>query len=44
MLQALHGGTPPLSAYPSADRSRIEEQQRRLDLRDIRPGRTADRA
>lgn len=44
MLQALHGGTPPLSAYPASDRPRIEDQQRRLDLRDIRPGRTADRA
>lgn len=29
-LQALHGGTPPLSAYPSKDRSRIKAQQERL--------------
>ena len=44
MLQALHGGTPPLSSYPTADHRRIEQQQRDLNLRDIRPGRSADRA
>lgn len=30
MLEALYGGTPPLEAYPAADRSRIEAQQERL--------------
>jgi len=30
-LQALFGGTPPLSAYPSSDRSRIKAQQERLE-------------
>ncbi len=30
MLQALYDGTPPLSAYPKGDRSRIEAQQERL--------------
>lgn len=46
MLQALYDGTPPLSAYPSALRGEIAEQQRRLSamIRDIRPGRTADEA
>lgn len=44
MLQTLYEGTPPLAAYPSADRGRIAEQQRRLELRDIRPGRASDRA
>lgn len=46
MLQALYGGTPPLSAYPSADRGRIADQQTRMSalLRDIRPGRTTDEA
>ena len=29
-LQALYGGTPPLSAYPTKDRSRIKAQQERL--------------
>ena len=29
-LQALYGGAPPLSAYPSKDRSRIKAQQERL--------------
>ncbi|MBL4768600.1 MAG: penicillin-binding protein 2 [Rhodobacteraceae bacterium] len=29
-LQALYGGTPPLSAYPSKDRDKIKEQQERL--------------
>ncbi|MBD3665842.1 penicillin-binding protein 2 [Sulfitobacter sp. TSTF-M16] len=35
MLQALAGGTPPLEAYPTADRDRIEEQQKKL--RALRP-------
>ena len=41
MLQALYEGTPPLSAYPSASRGAIAEQQRRLAdmIRDIQPGR-----
>lgn len=30
MLQALYGDTPPLSAYPAGDRSKIKEQQERL--------------
>ena len=30
ILQALFDGTPPLSAYPSADRGTIEEQQERM--------------
>jgi penicillin-binding protein 2 len=30
-LRALHGGTPPLEAYPAKDRERIETQQKRLD-------------
>ncbi|MEP2531869.1 penicillin-binding protein 2 [Shimia sp.] len=30
-LQALYGGTPPLSAYPSKDRGRIRTQQEELD-------------
>lgn len=46
MLQALYGGTPPLSAYPPASRGQIAEQQRRLNdlLRDIKPGRGTDEA
>ncbi|WP_170342117.1 penicillin-binding protein 2 [Ruegeria arenilitoris] len=31
MLQALYNGTPPLEAYPVADRDRIKEQQKRLE-------------
>ncbi|MFY0309881.1 penicillin-binding protein 2 [Leisingera sp. D0M16] len=31
MLQALYDGTPPLEAYPKADRSRIKAQQERLE-------------
>lgn len=30
MLQALYGDTPPLSAYPTGDRSKIKAQQERL--------------
>jgi penicillin-binding protein 2 len=46
MLQALYEGTPPLSAYPSAARGQIAEQQRRLNalIRDIKPGRDTDEA
>lgn len=32
MLQALVGGTPPLTAYPASQRSRIEAQQKELQL------------
>jgi len=35
-LQALYGGTPPLSAYPAKDRARIKAQQERLQRE--RPG------
>ena len=35
MLQALAGGEPPLDAYPTGDRARIEAQQERL--RDVQP-------
>ena len=35
MLQALYDGEPPVEAYPSGDRSRIRNQQRRL--RDVQP-------
>lgn len=30
-LQALYNGNPPLEAYPSSDRDRIQQQQRRID-------------
>ena len=30
MLQALYEGTPPLEAYPTADRNRIKAQQEKL--------------
>ncbi len=33
MLQALHGGLPPLSAYPAPQRNRIETMQRELQER-----------
>ncbi|MEQ8290790.1 MAG: penicillin-binding protein 2 [Roseovarius sp.] len=39
-LQALYGGDPPLSAYPSKDRGRIQTQQE--ELRQYRPGPTGD--
>jgi penicillin-binding protein 2 len=32
-LEALFGGKPPLTAYPSADRERIEEERRLIDER-----------
>ena len=35
MLQALAGGEPPLEAYPTADRGRIQTQQRKL--REVQP-------
>lgn len=31
MLQALYNGTPPLEAYPVADRDRIKKQQKQLE-------------
>lgn len=34
-LQALYGGSPPLEAYPSKDRERIEAQQE--ELRAVQP-------
>ncbi len=34
VLQALYGGTPPLSAYPENQRGTIETRQRQLKLRD----------
>lgn len=37
VLQALCGGTPPLSAYPASQRGRIETQQRELAPRLIPP-------
>ena len=43
-LQALYEGTPPLEAYPSADRRRIAEQQRRIELRQIEGPGPSDRA
>lgn len=33
MLQALHDGLPPLSAYPASQRTRIKNQRKKLDLR-----------
>jgi penicillin-binding protein 2 len=34
LLRALHDGIPPLSAYPAAQRNRIETMHRNLQLRD----------
>lgn len=34
LLQALYGGTPPVSAYPAKDRDRITTQQEELELWD----------
>jgi penicillin-binding protein 2 len=39
LLYALYGGIPPLSAYPAAQRNRIETQHRTMPLRD--PGQLA---
>ena len=44
LLQALYDGTPPLTAYPAGARDRIAEQQRTLELRDIVPPPSTDRA
>jgi len=40
MLQALYDGNPPLDAYPSADRGRIQTMQEQIDerLRRLNPG------
>jgi penicillin-binding protein 2 len=37
LLRALTGGMPPLSAYPSSQRARIETQQKELKLRTPEP-------
>jgi penicillin-binding protein 2 len=37
ILQAQYGGPPPLEAYPTGDRDKIAEQQRRIEAR-IPPG------
>ncbi len=34
VLQAIYGGTPPLSDYPQSQRGTVETQQRQLKLRD----------
>jgi penicillin-binding protein 2 len=39
-LQALYGGKPPLAAYPSKDRSRINGRQKRLEK--VRPTAAVD--
>jgi penicillin-binding protein 2 len=39
LLQALFGGTPPLTAYPASDRNRIKAQQERLNRERLQPGR-----
>jgi len=46
LLFALHGGLPPLSAYPSSQRWRIENERRDLDLVDpgLKPDTTPSRA
>jgi penicillin-binding protein 2 len=38
MLYALHGGVPPLEAYPASQRGEIEQRLSALDLRDIPRG------
>lgn len=44
-LQALYGGTPPLSAYPAEQRSRIKAQQERIQReRRSRESEESDRA
>lgn len=42
MLQALYAGTPPLSAYPKGDRSRIKAQQERLERERIERAKNPD--
>ena len=41
VLQALYGGTPPLSAYPTSQRGTIDYRQKNLPLRD--PATVGDR-
>ncbi len=43
-LQALYDGAPPLEAYPSNVRSRIQEQQERIEQRISSAGTGTDRA
>lgn len=43
MLQALYEGTPPLEAYPDAQRPQISEQQRRYRDSDLRGAGNRDR-
>ena len=43
-LQALFGGTPPLSAYPAKDRERIEAQQKDLNQPPAASAELSDRA
>lgn len=43
-LQALFGGTPPLSAYPAKDRERIEAQQQELNQPPAASSEVSDRA
>jgi penicillin-binding protein 2 len=42
LLQALYGGTPPLEAYPTKDRSRIQAQQERLERERLKRDRGDD--
>ncbi|MCI5101391.1 penicillin-binding protein 2 [Phaeobacter italicus] len=42
LLQALYGGTPPLEAYPTKDRSRIQAQQERLERERLKRDRGED--
>ena len=45
MLQALYKGTPPLEAYPTADREKMREQQEKLQReRHNRQSGASDRA
>ena len=45
LLQALYNGTPPLDAYPEADRSRIRSQHERLQREQLeRAGAESNRA
>jgi len=43
-LQALFGGTPPLSVYPAKDRERIEAQQKDLNQPPAAAAELSDRA
>jgi penicillin-binding protein 2 len=44
ILQALYGGAPPLDAYPANQRSKIEQQQRRIESRIPEGAKTQSRA